>query len=139
MLDELSVKEQLFVNAYLGEALGNGTKSARIAGYQGDDSTLAVQAVKLLRKAKITGAIQSELDKRKVTSENVLAELASIAFNKFEKASDRNKSLELLGKYLKLFSDNIMHSGEVNLNHAVTFEDWKAKADERLKEVLESE
>lgn len=139
MSEKLTIKEQAFADAYLGEARGNGTEACRIAGYESKRESLAVLASRLLRKVKVSEYIQARLEERKITAENVLNEIASIAFNKFEKASDRNKSLELLGKYLKLFSENVIHSGEVNMNHTLSFDEWKQKAEERLNQVLESD
>lgn len=59
--EKLTPKEQLFVAHYLGEARGNGTKAMRLAGYKGDDNTLAVGASQNLRKPKIAAAIDQGL------------------------------------------------------------------------------
>ena len=59
---ELSEKMRRFVEAYMGEAAGNGTKAARIAGYAGDDNVLAWTASTLLRKPKVRHAIDARLE-----------------------------------------------------------------------------
>jgi len=48
--DKLTLKQQLFVEAYLGEAKGNATEAARIAGYKGNEITLAAVGAENLRK-----------------------------------------------------------------------------------------
>ena len=48
-------------------------------------------------------------------------------YTKKLKMWDKNKALENLGRYLKLFTDKVEHSGTVNLG------DRMKKADERLK------
>ncbi len=37
----LTLKQQLFAEYYLGAARGNATEAARLAGYGGNDDTLA--------------------------------------------------------------------------------------------------
>src|SRR5690606_32972004 len=44
----LTEREHRFVRAYVGEAAGNGTEAARLAGYQGSNKALGVTAVRLL-------------------------------------------------------------------------------------------
>lgn len=53
----LTHKQNLFCRAYVGEAKGNGTESARIAGYAGTDATLASVAAENLRKPHILAEI----------------------------------------------------------------------------------
>jgi hypothetical protein len=58
----LTERQRKFVDAYMGEANGNGTKAARLAGYAGDDNTLAVAAYDLLRTPKIRSALDARLE-----------------------------------------------------------------------------
>lgn len=51
--DELTELQARFVECYLGEANGNATLAAKLAGYQGSDKALAVTASRLLRSAKV--------------------------------------------------------------------------------------
>ena len=75
--DGLTLQEGLFVEHYLA-CNCNGTEAARRAGYAGADLTLAVQANRLLSRAKV----QEALEKRRLTIEmsanEVLAELAKV-------------------------------------------------------------
>lgn len=56
----LSLKEQRFVDAYLGSAGGNGTEAVLAAGYNQNRKVAAVTSAKLLRKA----SIRQEVDRR---------------------------------------------------------------------------
>ena len=53
----LTLKQRKFCQAYIGEANGNGTEAARIAGYDGDDPSLGQIAYENLRKLEVTSAI----------------------------------------------------------------------------------
>ena len=58
MTDRLTEKERAFVAAYVGEAKGNATQAARLAGYTGSENAVAVMGSTLLRKAKIAQALE---------------------------------------------------------------------------------
>lgn len=60
--DDLTEKQRRFVDAYMGEAKGNGTLAARVAGYEGDDNTLAVTASRLLRNPKVRSALNARIE-----------------------------------------------------------------------------
>lgn len=51
------MKQRRFVDAYTGEASGNATEAARIAGYKGDAPTLGAVGSENLRKPLIADAI----------------------------------------------------------------------------------
>jgi len=57
MAHELTLKQELFVTAYLGEARGIGVRAARIAGYAGSDRALRVMATKLLANANVAAQV----------------------------------------------------------------------------------
>ncbi len=61
MRSHLTVKQMLFVDFLLGEAHGNQTAAARMAGYRGDARQLAVQASVNMKNAKIRELISSKL------------------------------------------------------------------------------
>jgi hypothetical protein len=58
MTQGLNIKQTAFVAAYLGEANGNATEAARIAGYKGNNTTLAVVGAENIRKPYIAEAIE---------------------------------------------------------------------------------
>ena len=57
LLADLTLKERRFVEAYLGEAAGNATRAARLAGYKGSAITLGVVGYENLRKPQIRSAV----------------------------------------------------------------------------------
>lgn len=73
---DLPLKQQLFRDLYLGEARGNGTLAAKLAGYSGDYNTLAVMAHNLLKIPKIQESIQKVRDKSLMDAEEVLCRLS---------------------------------------------------------------
>ncbi len=71
----LSMFQQLFVRHYLGEANGNGTEAARLAGY----SAPSVAASRLLSLVKVQHAIKDHVDRVAMSSDEVLGRLTLIA------------------------------------------------------------
>lgn len=53
----LSEKQRRFIAAYIGEANGNATHAARLAGYKGNDVTLATVGSQNLRNLQIASQI----------------------------------------------------------------------------------
>jgi len=70
-------QHQAFVNAYLGEAKGNGTKAAIIAGYSAH--TAGVQASQLLKRKDIQEAVRQRLDRADLRTQARLERLGKIA------------------------------------------------------------
>ena len=75
----LTLKQQLFVEAYIGPARGNATEAARKAGYTGNDATLAQVAAENMRRPQILALINSRVEEVAMTADEILAELADIA------------------------------------------------------------
>jgi phage terminase small subunit len=117
----LSLKQERFVVEYLVDL--NATAAAIRAGYS--ERTAAQKGYGLLQMPEVQEAITSENGDRqkrtKVTADQVVSELASIAFAKADeyyrdfglelKVSDKTKALELLGKHFGTFTDKIAISG----------------------------
>lgn len=57
----LTDKQRVFSEAYVADPERNGTAACRVAGYQGDDATLAVQASRALNIAKVKSYISALL------------------------------------------------------------------------------
>jgi phage terminase small subunit len=138
MKDELTQKQRLFVEAFIGPANGNAREAARAAGYSGDDNALSQRGFELVHNPKIAELIGVRVQEAVMRANEVLSELSAIAKADWQnfleirrdkdgetvsatlKLSDKIKSLELLGKYHKLFSEKIDLSVEVN--------DWRREA-----------
>lgn len=111
----LTDKQQTFVNEYLVDL--NATQAALRAGYSEKTSYSIGQ--ENLKKPEIAEAIEKGMDKRSkrtdITADKVLEAIAAIGFSTSEdiKVNERLKGLELLGKHLVLFSDKVVHEGEM--------------------------
>lgn len=107
----LTTKQRLFVEAYL--ASPNATEAARKAGYKGTDNALGVIGHKMLTNAKISAFVEKRVQSFGMTANDVLSELAAIARGDYQDfRSDKVKSLELLGKHFKLFTDKTEVTGK---------------------------
>jgi len=73
----MNPKRRAFVNAYLGEANGNGTKAAIAAGYS--EATARQAASRLLTQADIREAIGAKLQKADISTDRILTRLGLIA------------------------------------------------------------
>lgn len=130
---KLTIKEERFVNAYLGEAAGNATESARIAGYSGKSyAALRKEASVLLTKPHIRARIDAVLMAEAMTPAEILHELRDVGTAEWrdfitvrtdpktggviEAKMDlaaKMKALELNGKYHKMFSEKMELSGNL--------------------------
>lgn len=72
----LTPKQAAFVDAYLDSF--NLTKAAKVAGYQGDDKSLASIGWENFRKLEISEAIKQRLSEKAMSADEVLARLADI-------------------------------------------------------------
>ncbi len=52
--EQLTQKQRLFVEAYIGDAAGNAREAARMAGYSGDDDALSQRDFELVRNPRIS-------------------------------------------------------------------------------------
>jgi len=98
----LTVKQRRFVEAYMGDAQGNGTQAAALAGYRGNRNTLSSIADENLRKTEIANAIHEtrevETDLAIMTRGERLALLSKMASDPKVRTSDRLRAIELLCK-----------------------------------------
>ena len=109
----LSAKRQRFVDEYLIDL--NGTQAAIRAGYS--PKTARQQADQLLSKLDVKEAVEAGIKARaaqsQVTQEYVVKKLHRLAELSSDPSTDKynpqaaNKSLELLGKHLGMFSDKV--------------------------------
>jgi len=106
----LSVKEEKFCLQFV--ITDDRHLSYERAGYLATAPTVQSAAIsRLLKQAKIKDRIDElkaeMLLAQGVTKERVTANIAAIAFEKKNTKADRLKALELLGKSMAMFSDNV--------------------------------
>lgn len=112
---KLTVKERKFAEGIL--AGKNKTEAAADAGYKGKRNTLATLAYELYLKPHIQAYIDERMQKDIITADEILLGIKEIAVNVAEKASDRLRAYELLGKHLALFTDKqqVEHGGAMKI------------------------
>lgn len=72
----MNTRRRAFVNAYLGEAKGNGTKAAIIAGYS--EATAAQAASRMLRQPDVQKALETRLENADLKTDAILKRLGRI-------------------------------------------------------------
>lgn len=133
--DKLTPKQNLFIKEYLIDL--NATQACIRAGYS--EKTARSQGQRLLTNVDIQKSIEESFgnraDKLDLTAEWVLNNLKEVSQRcmqaepvmikidgkpepsgeyKFD-SSGANKALELIGKHLKLFTDKVEHTGEIEI------------------------
>jgi phage terminase small subunit len=112
--DGLTYKQRRFVEAYLGEARGNGTRAAEIAGYAGNRDTLKAMASENLAKPYIRAHVRAAAI-AVIGEPRVIEELAKIATTPATpiETNARVKALELLMRFHGMLVDKVEHSGTI--------------------------
>lgn len=116
----LTVKQRLFVEAYVGPAKGNAADAARRAGYKGDNAQLASIGQENLTKPHIANAVLDMAPRIEPVAdrEERMAWLSSIVRGEGEYAvaslSDRMRAAEMLAKMMGDFIQRHEIKGELN-------------------------
>lgn len=128
MVKPLNPQQEMFVAAYLGEAKGNASEAARIAGYKKPGQ----YGHQLLKNIQIASRVKQHVADKFASADMVLAELTDVALAEWRDfieviardktgkpikvrmdLSNKVKALELLGKHHQLFVDK--HEIDVNV------------------------
>jgi phage terminase small subunit len=115
--DKLKYKERLFVSYYLGEANGNASEAARLAGY----SSPPVLGHRLLKKVHIRAAIEARLAGPALTADEVLARLSDQAaadvgdFLTFSRPEGRGEGDKAAPVRVRLDLDKARRNGKLPL------------------------
>jgi len=118
-LSTLTERQRRFVVAFTGEAMGNQTQAAIIAGYS--PKTARFQASDLLTRPHIQEAVlarQTRLEtKADIKDSRILEELAEVAYTKVEiKGNEKLKALELLAKHKGLLQSEVSPQSRITVN-----------------------
>jgi phage terminase small subunit len=115
----LTSKQRKFIEVYAG----NGTEAARLAGYSGNDNTLAQAARELLRNPHVAAAIRER--EAKEMRPHIATRLQRQAFwtqvmqDELADLMARLRASELLGKSEADFKERVEHSGTLTLEQLV--------------------
>ena len=103
--DSITERERRFVEHYMGDAAGNATQAARLAGYS--KKTARKQGSRLLTKGHIRAAIdaRAHADPRIATREDLQRFWSAMYRNPAVEDRDRLRASELLGKSQAVFID----------------------------------
>lgn len=102
-------KSKIFAAEFIANG-GNATKAAIKAGSKPSNAKQA--GWRLLKKPTVIALISKQVEKALITADEVIGELKTVGMGDyFEYKSDKIKSLELLGKHLKLFTDKTELTG----------------------------
>ncbi|MHC4754308.1 MAG: terminase small subunit [Planctomycetota bacterium] len=119
---------------------GDKYKAFEKAGFESKNRASMASAVsRMLKWDKIKKAIaelkESNVKAAMVNEKRIIANLASRAFDEEASKADRNRSSELLGRYLGLFEkDNAQSRDTININQPrMTREEWERDAKERAE------
>lgn len=93
--NELTPKEQLFVDGYLGASAFNATEAMRQAGYKGSAGVLGVSGHRLLRKPKVAAIILERLNEHAMSANEVLAILSKQARGSLDGVLDEEGVLDV--------------------------------------------
>lgn len=126
--EELTIKEEQFVRLYVfgtdGEA-GNASECYRKVYGQTENQkndTIWVYACKLMKNPRVKESIR-KLSEDDLTEESILREIRAISRDKSNKAADRVRAMELLGKSKGIFIDK----SEVSVKTDLIFSDEEQK------------
>lgn len=118
----MTPKQKLFVKEYLVDL--NATRAAIAAGYS--EKTAYSQGQRLLKHAevaqKIAANAQKLTEKLEITTDYVLNGIKAVVERSIQEGEEYDafaalKGYELLGKYRKLFTDRVEHSGSIENVH----------------------
>ena len=117
----LTHKQLAFCAWYVSAAVNmNATQAARLAGYKGNETTLGTVGFENMQKPAIIAEIEKRmavaLSGAEITIEHVLRSVQVVGAKALEagKFSPALRSAELLGKYLKMWTDKIEHVQDVD-------------------------
>lgn len=114
---KLTLKMRSFINAYVGEAKGNGLEAIRLSDYDCKTKTSIHQTyAELMNHPLVIAEIEKRLvkkqEKSEVTADYLIAKLLDIIdADETEKTADRLRAVELAGKAIALWKERQEVSG----------------------------
>lgn len=110
----MTAKQEAFAIEYLKDK--NATQAAIRAGYS--KKTAAAIGWELLENPNIQQIIRAKQEEARknatITVDGIVEQLQEIASNVLSKDSDRIRALELIGKYLGMFTEKVEMKGQID-------------------------
>ena len=110
----MTAKQEAFAIEYLKDK--NATQAAIRAGYS--KKTAAAIGWELLEHPNIQQIIREKQEEARrnatITVDGIVEQLQEIASNVLSKDSDRIRALELIGKYLGMFTEKVEMKGQID-------------------------
>lgn len=110
----MTAKQEAFAIEYLKDK--NATQAAIRAGYSA--KTARSIACEMLARPDIQEFVRAKQDEARknatVTVDGIVDQLREIASNVLAKDSDRIRALELIGKYLGMFTERVEMKGQID-------------------------
>ena len=115
---KLTLKQHRFVVAYMGEAKGNATQAARIAGYSGSDNTLRTVGQENMTKPAIISAIEEYKNKEEgiATREDILRFWSDMLNDESVKETHRIRCAENLARCYAMFIERRKIEGALKID-----------------------
>jgi phage terminase small subunit len=135
MATGLTEKQKQFCREYLKDF--NGTQAAIRCGYS-ENSAKQIASENLTKLDIVTylnTLLQEKANNDNITISEIIKDLKDIKKNTSEKTSDRLKALELLGRYLQMFTDKLQLSGDKENPVNIDFSMLSVPEMEMLQEV----
>lgn len=132
-LKEITPKQRKLIKYYI-QYPDDPMKACQKAGYN-PASIISARAIihKTKKKAELT--MQKELSNAQLSADWIVRKLVDLT-NTAKKDSDKIRSLELLGKYLKIFTDKVEVSGGVSNSYEFKVKDM---SDDQLERIIAGE
>jgi phage terminase small subunit len=110
----LNEKRKMFVLEYMKDK--NATQAAIRAGYS--KKTAYSIGVQLLKDLEVQQFLKEKCDEvaaeASITATGIVEQLRAIAQNPLAKDSDRIRALELIGKYVGMFTERVEMKGQID-------------------------
>ncbi len=118
----LTEKQRKFVESYMGGANGNATQAARLAGYAGNDNTLASMGDANMRKAAILAAIEERVKQDPAVADRESRQRfwTAVMGDSVAEMRDRLRASELLGRSQADFVTRVEAELTVPLRQTIT-------------------
>ena len=128
-LKEVTPKERRLIKAYIRWP-DDSMKACKAAGYN-PTSVLSANAIVHRVRRKSEATMQKELENAELSADWIVRKIIEVV-NNSKRDSDKLKALELLGKYMRMFTDKVEVSGGTVNKYELSVKDMTDAELERI-------